>query len=170
MKEVVKKHHVKWRRGFKWISIGLFALYIIYALNLLVFGALYRVHDGMRRVNLIPFKTILNYVDEEVYYTPMILFNNLAGNVLVFMPLGFFLPLFFKKMRHPGPLILVSFCCTLLVESTQFILAVGTFDVDDLMLNTLGGWVGLLCFKGVRLIWLHLIHRLSVEPKEKKTN
>ena len=80
---------------------------------------------------------------------------NLAGNVVAFMPFGFFLPILWQKS---GKLLYVtfwSFSFSLVVETIQLVYKVGTFDVDDLFLNTLGGIFGYmmmrLLFVGVRV-------------------
>ena len=130
----------------QWMAWGLFLVYVTYALNLLVFGSLYRVHERVRRYNLIPFKTLNLYLYGFDKLNFIIIFNNLLGNVLVFMPLGFFLPIFFVGLRKVKWLTLVSFLCTAAVEVTQWIFEVGSFDVDDLILNTLGGVLGYLVF------------------------
>lgn len=130
-------------QGMAW---GLFLIYVTYALNLLVFGSLYRVQERVRHYNLIPFKTINLYLDGFDKLNFIIIFNNLMGNVLVFMPLGFFLPILFTKLRKIGWLTLVSFLCTAAVEVTQLIFKVGSFDVDDMILNTVGGVAGYLVY------------------------
>lgn len=131
------------RKMTAWV---LFLIYVTYALNLLVFGSLYRIHERIRQYNLIPFKTIDLYLFGFDKLNFIIIFNNLLGNVLVFMPLGFFLPMFFARLRKLKWLTFVSFLCTAAVEVTQLIFKVGSFDVDDLILNTLGGVVGYLVF------------------------
>lgn len=133
----------------QWIAWGLFLVYVTYALNLLVFGSLYRAHERVRHYNLIPFNTIDLYLYAFNKLNFIIIFNNLLGNVLVFMPLGFFLPMFFPKLRNLIWLTFVSFLCTLSVEITQFIFQVGSFDVDDIILNTLGGMMGYIVFLSV---------------------
>jgi glycopeptide antibiotics resistance protein len=48
------------------------------------------------------------------------------------------------------------------VETIQLVSKVGSFDVDDLLLNTIGGFIGCLAF-----LWMNRIRR-SYEEKEKK--
>ncbi len=69
-------------------------------------------------------------------------FVNNAGNVLIFIPLGFILPYFWKAQRNP---LIFLFTTTLLicgVEVAQVALLVGRCDVDDLILNTIGCVIG----------------------------
>ena len=70
---------------------------------------------------------------------------NLFGNVLIFMPFGFFLPMA-SRFRSIFATIFWSFMLSLAVEMFQFITKVGSFDVDDLLLNTLGGIIGHIFF------------------------
>ena len=71
---------------------------------------------------------------------------NLFGNILVFAPWGFMVPVL---RIHPRKFLytvcstfLLSFC----IETIQLIRRVGSFDVDDLILNTLGGILGCIAY------------------------
>ena len=70
---------------------------------------------------------------------------NLLGNVLIFVPFGFFRTFTSKSGRIFGTVI-DGFLVSLLVEGFQFISKVGRFDVDDLILNTSGVVIGHLLF------------------------
>ena len=65
-------------------------------------------------------------------------FLNLAGNVIGFLPFGFFLPILSRRLRNGAVVTALGFGLSLLVESIQLVFKVGCFDVDDLILNTLG--------------------------------
>ena len=69
---------------------------------------------------------------------------NIVGNVVGFMPCGFFLPIISRRSKKWYNTILFGFCLSLCIEATQLIFKVGSFDVDDLFLNTLGGALGFL--------------------------
>ena len=71
-------------------------------------------------------------------------FWNVIGNICVFVPFGVFLPKLFVKCKNIFLTILFSFEVSLCVEIVQLVTKVGSFDVDDLLLNTLGGLVGFL--------------------------
>lgn len=73
-------------------------------------------------------------------------FINLAGNVLAFVPFGFFLPMLNRHTRGIFRMALFTFEFSFLVETIQLVSRVGSFDVDDLTLNTLGGILGYLIF------------------------
>ena len=77
---------------------------------------------------------------------------NLAGNVIAFMPFGFFLPVVSRRGRRWYNAFLVGFSLSLCIEMTQLVFKVGSFDVDDLFLNTIGGILGFLLYKIVQKI------------------
>ena len=72
---------------------------------------------------------------------------NLVGNIVMFVPLGFFLPLFFKKTRRLIPFVLTAVACIVVIELIQLAAAIGCCDVDDLVLNLPGMLLGYLLFK-----------------------
>jgi len=74
---------------------------------------------------------------------------NLLGNVVAFLPFGYFLPSLSKKNRNFIYVTLLSFEFSLMIECIQLFSKVGSFDVDDLILNTLGGSLGYLCFLAI---------------------
>lgn len=73
---------------------------------------------------------------------------NILGNVVTFMPFGFILPMLTKKkiFKNIITVTFFTFIFSLLIESTQLYLRIGAFDVDDLFLNTLGGFTGCLIY------------------------
>lgn len=90
-------------------------------------------------VNLVPFKTIINYIKEfnSMYSTRQIMFN-LLGNICAFMPMALFLPLLFKKQSKFKNFIITMVISILGIESLQLITTSGRFDIDDLILNLFG--------------------------------
>lgn len=99
-----------------------------------------------RQYNLIPFHSIMNDVRVGRPFS-----LNTVGNILMFIPLGIGIrSLLAKKKAFWGAVI----CCgaSLLVEISQFILATGSFDVDDILLNTMGGILGVLAWQLLYLL------------------
>lgn len=144
----------------KWLiaslSYVLFLLYISIASNLLFFSS-YRqgvraVRYGMPEYNLVPLHTITNYIKASGYINSNIVIMNIVGNVIAFMPLGFFLPLLFSRYLKLWKALVFVFGTTLTVECMQFLFHVGSFDVDDLILNTIGGGLGFIVFKIVYML------------------
>ena len=78
---------------------------------------------------------------------------NIWGNIIAFMPFGSFLPIYSKRCRNVWMTVLYSFELSLLVELLQLVFKVGSFDVDDLLLNTIGGLLGYLVYKGLLYLW-----------------
>ena len=68
------------------------------------------------------------------------------------MPFGFFLPAFSRKCKEIWYVLLYSFELSLLVETIQLVTKVGSFDVDDLLLNTIGGVCGYLVYGSLQKI------------------
>lgn len=102
--------------------------------------------DREYRYNLVPFLEIRRFWKHREILGAEAVLTNLAGNVLAFLPFGSMLPVISRKARSIFRITLFSFEFSFFVECTQLITKVGTFDVDDLMLNTLGGVIGYLMF------------------------
>src|SRR5699024_2144454 len=92
--------------------------------------------------NFIPFKTIFYYLFSATDMSFSVRVANLAGNVIGFIPFGFLVPILSKRFLNLKIITLATFCLSLAFELTQLIFRFGSFDVDDLILNTLGGVLG----------------------------
>lgn len=102
--------------------------------------------------NLILFKEIKRFY----YYRELVgekaFLLNIAGNVICFIPFGFILPIISQKGRDWYNTVLLSFLFSLGIETLQLVFKVGSFDVDDMFLNTVGGIAGYLLvmiFEGI---------------------
>ena len=103
--------------------------------------------------NLVPFKEIGRFLKHWETLGTWAVLLNIVGNVAAFMPFGGFLPIFSSRCRKFLITAFYSFELSLLVELLQLIFRVGSFDVDDLLLNTAGGVLGFFVYKGtVRII------------------
>ena len=98
-------------------------------------------------VNLRPFKTITYYLSGDQSFQTA--FWNLAGNVAIFTPLGFLLPLAFPESGRLRSVVVIAFVLSLVLEGTQAIWGLGSFDVDDVLLNVLGAVLGWIAYRGV---------------------
>ncbi|QGH35284.1 hypothetical protein GI584_15035 [Gracilibacillus salitolerans] len=97
--------------------------------------------------NLIPLTTIKTYLFNFHSYNFDIWFYNTVGNILLFIPMGALLPILLTKIKKfffPTVTIIVFFSLT--VETVQYASKLGVFDVDDITLNILGGFIGFLIF------------------------
>ncbi len=98
------------------------------------------------RYNLEPFREIRRCIERWEVLGPVNAGLNLFGNVIAFMPLGFILPMLSGSTRKWYWALFLSLLCSLAIETVQLYTRRGSFDVDDLMLNTLGGLAGYWCF------------------------
>lgn len=127
-----------------------FALYIAVLVYFLFFSESYgRVPDGERiyRYNLVPFMEIRRFWVYRESVGMFAMLCNIVGNVVGFLPFGLFLPLLSKNTRSLVFITVSGLLVSLAVETIQLITRVGIFDVDDLLLNTLGAMSGYLLFK-----------------------
>ena len=96
--------------------------------------------DLVYYVNLIPFKTINSIVTSDINLFHKV--YNLIGNLIAFMPLSFLLIVKDKKYIKIGNQIMILLPLVFFIEVIQLITMVGRFDVDDIILNTVGGIIG----------------------------
>ena len=123
----------------------LFVLYLVLLTYFLFFAEEMGRSPDVRAeysYNLTLFKEIRRFLLYRNILGWRAVFLNIFGNVLAFMPFGFFLPVIWVRTRHWYITVLLSFAMSLLVETMQLVGKVGSFDVDDLFLNTLGGVLG----------------------------
>ncbi len=126
----------------------LFALYIAGLVYFLFFAdMLDRV--GIERsyhYNVIPFREIRRFIVYADLLGPMAVISNLFGNIAIFMPFGFLVPILGRKKRKFWFTALLGFELSLSVECIQLVTKTGCFDVDDIFLNTIGGMLGYLVY------------------------
>ena len=103
-----------------------------------------------RNVNLTPLQTLRNYWNVVFYRTNddywIHCFINLAGNVLLFIPAGWLLPKVFPKMRNLFRFLIICAGLIFLVETVQLLTLLGSFDIDDVILNLSGMFAGFLAY------------------------
>lgn len=130
------------------ISRVLFILYIILLAYFLFFSERYgrTIVSNEYRYNL----TVLKEVRRFITYRELIGFEsfvvNIFGNIFAFAPFGFVLPIISDKNRKFWNIALLSLEFSLTIELIQLLFKVGIFDVDDIIMNTIGGMIGYLCF------------------------
>ncbi|WP_366921540.1 VanZ family protein [Metallumcola ferriviriculae] len=126
------------------IAIIVFVFYALVMLSELFLGG-HRWYSSEFRYNLVPFKTISRYIVDYHRYNFNTWFINLFGNVLAFMPLGFLAPIIFhKKLPTIKNVFGLSLTIPFLIEIIQLVLRVGSFDIDDIILNSIGVMLGYL--------------------------
>lgn len=130
---------------------GVFICYILLLAKILLlsrvsFFELFNTQWTLRRsINLIPFYGIWEYIFSGDTEIKRFAFSNVIGNIVVFIPLGTYLTLFKNKriINNLLPIFITSFS----VEIIQWIFGIGASDIDDIILNCLGGLIGMLGYK-----------------------
>ena len=146
------------RQKMGWV---LFLLYLALLSNLMFFSEDFGRPNPNRgyAYNLAPFKEIMRFI---TYYETLgmkAVVVNLAGNVIAFMPFGFFMPVVSRRSRGPVRIIFLGFGFSLMLETIQLVFKVGSYDVDDLILNTLGAAIGFFCYRRVQRFRVRLRQR-----------
>lgn len=94
----------------------------------------------MRSINLIPFSESL-IINDKLNFREMIM------NAVIFLPLGIYLEILFKKYST-GRKIFFVFLISFICEVSQFILGgVGASDITDIINNMIGGIIGIAIYK-----------------------
>ena len=125
----------------------LFVLYIIFVFYFLLISEIYGRIDKMQEYhyNLVLFREIKRFWNYREQLGMFATATNLLGNVLIFLPFGFFMAMASRYRSFLSTLI-YSFALSLTIELSQLFMKVGCFDVDDLLLNTIGGILGFITF------------------------
>jgi len=142
---------------------GIFSCYIILLIKILLLSRvssfesldLFKLFDSNRTIrrpiNLIPFHSITASISNSYESFRSFALGNVVGNIILFIPLGIYLSLFRMDKRIFNNLILVSLVSTI-VETIQWGLGIGVFDIDDIILNSFGGWLGIVIYKVLCLL------------------
>ena len=125
------------------LTAVLFIIYLIALFWIIVFKFNLRLPPlrNMRSINLIPFS-------QPLILNGKIAFGEIIMNVVIFVPLGMYAGILFKRWTTSKKLFLfflISFIC----EVLQYILNIGASDITDIINNTLGGLIGLMIFNRI---------------------
>ena len=104
-----------------------------------------RITSGAWGVNLVPFRTIRNYIKYSGFLHTMI---NIFGNIIIFVPFGILLAEIFPKTRNILKILGITFATSFFVEFIQFFIG-RSVDIDDLILNLLGSVIGYFIWKKI---------------------
>ena len=128
------------RRKSCQFMLVLFLIYLILLVWIILFKLQFSIHDldMVRSVNFIPF-----YYDKEIG-TEFHL-KEVFENLLIFVPMGIYLQMLLPKGRVHGKLAVIA-GTSLLLETAQYVLAIGRSDITDLLSNTTGGLLGLALY------------------------
>ena len=131
------KHKLLW---------AIFLLYLAILLRITVFRTSF-LSDGLWNgtLNLIPFQDLFALISTNGFGYFLYLF---LGNIVWFIPFGFLLGALLKKTRY-WP-VLWGFCLSFLIEFLQFLGSSGVSETDDLVLNTLGTFIGVFLIRRIQ--------------------
>ena len=139
----------------RWGGRVLLGIYLACLIYFMFFSESYgrTLNHREYQYNLVLFREIRRFLKYRDLLGPMAVFINLVGNVAVFIPLGCALPALFPRSNSFVRVAILTFGISLLAETMQLLLKVGCFDVDDLLLNTIGGCIGYLVYCLFRRCW-----------------
>ena len=146
----------------------LFALYMFLMVYFLFFSERYgrKAPEEAYRYNLTLFKEIRRFWERRGVLGWRVSALNLIGNIAAFIPFGAILPVLNRKMRSFWRITLSGLLVSLCVEAIQLITRVGSFDVDDILLNTMGVVVGYGIFAVCNRIRLLGERKRAAEPAD----
>lgn len=143
------------RNPEKILHCCLFVIFIIYLILLLritlfkqtaLYNLLSAIGTGSRTISMIPFYSIYEMAVSNISIGRIA--ENILGNIILFMPFGIIFPLItngkFKKILTAAIIFSLS------IEIIQFLFALGSADIDDLLFNTLGAYIGLFITNTIR--------------------
>ncbi len=143
------------------LAVG-FIVYMLLLLYFLFFSEEYgrTVHYTEYQYNFTLFRELSRYIKYRDVVGMDYFLINVVGNVVVFMPFGFFVSSVSKKKRGKVLSFFVitamGFLFSFAVETVQLVTKVGCFDVDDLFLNTIGVALGYICYGICLTVWRKL--------------
>ena len=102
----------------------------------------------VRTMNTHPFHEIKRFWGMRHTYGWKVPLMNIGGNILIFVPFGFLIPMSSKNKvtRNFFVVTLLAMMFSGVIEVIQIITKVGAFDIDDIILNTLGAITGYIIF------------------------
>lgn len=139
------KNKVFWIR-----NLGLFflALYTILIIKIEIFPIYFDSNVfnlGKPHFNLIPFNHIFKLSFD-------IAIKQMINEIIIFIPLGFLLPIAFERMDRIAATMLSILAVTVIIESIHFLVSIitgipnGVTDIDDVLMNCFGGLCGYLIY------------------------
>ena len=143
------------KKAIKAIFVISFIFYLVVLVSILFFrGSIFYSDMSLLEyikysTNVIPFKSIIRYIKAlfDGSMNMSIPITNIAGNLILFLPMGIYLPFFIKKINKIGIYSICIIVVIFLVELIQLLTRRGIFDIDDLILNMSGALIGYVIWK-----------------------
>lgn len=125
----------------------LFVIYMVVLVYFLIFSDGFgRGQYDTMRYNLEPFLEIKRFIKYRELLSTESVMLNLVGNVVAFMPYGMLIRWVRNRKTNVFVAFLYSLAFSLCIEWIQLVTKLGVFDVDDIIMNTLGGVLGYLVY------------------------
>ncbi|MER2170095.1 MAG: VanZ family protein [Psychrobacillus psychrodurans] len=127
--------------------LNIFYWSILFFYLFLLIDTVFLGRDSFRSVNFIPLHSIKNFImaDNGIGGT-RIVDMNIWGNILMFIPAGIYLSLH-NSTKSVTRVLCSIFLLSLFIEVVQYIFALGATDIDDIILNVIGGFLGVIIYK-----------------------
>ncbi|WP_411812070.1 VanZ family protein [Chryseobacterium scophthalmum] len=114
--------------------------YTVFLLYLMFFG-MGRLQYEDHIIRIKPIVSTVWFIQETISWFDII--KIVLGNVVMFIPFGF-LGWVFPQLNNLKNLIITFVSVIVIVEALQYFSRLGVFDVDDVILNTFGVFLGFL--------------------------
>ncbi|MQS76443.1 VanZ family protein [Lactobacillus halodurans] len=131
-----------------WLDLFVFYVFLLFALT--VFREGYFIwqfkfywHRPLSEINIVPLIETFKLADAKSLVD---FIYNLYGNIMWFVPMGFFIPALSKKHLKFFDVVVIGALISISIETMQFVLNTGVTDIDDVIFNTIGAMVGYLLF------------------------
>ncbi|WP_010243062.1 VanZ family protein [Acetivibrio cellulolyticus] len=145
----MKEFEIVTKKWVRLVSVAALTGYLAYLFYLTFFSSYFGRDFTRREIKFLPFVTIIHFFTSSDVNSFIV---NIFGNIAAFVPMGFLLPIVVSRVNNLKRVALAAFFASLFIEITQYIGWVGTSDVDDLILNVLGGVLGYGIYRMIRRI------------------
>ncbi|NLM74523.1 MAG: VanZ family protein [Clostridiaceae bacterium] len=152
---------------FHTVFLG-FMIYVVFLVGVLFFPVIYDKNiifyseETVKYLNLIPLDTIISIIE----YDPSLIISQILGNIIIFIPLGFFLPIFSSKIKSLANCFVAVLLISSSIEIIQLLLdliiikSYRVCDIDDIILNVSGGMCGFILYRFANK-WFKINDQLS---------
>lgn len=134
----------------RWLIGAAFFIYLLLLFDLVFLSAEFGRTNAevlrYQKVNFVPFSTIKKYVSVMGNPDPSLFMTNIIGNIVAFLPFGFLIPVLVEKLRRWYWSFILAFALSMFIELVQGYRGIGVMDVDDVILNVMGGIMGYWLF------------------------
>lgn len=146
----------------KIITVASFIAYLAAVICITLFPIIYQQTGYDIDYNFIPFKSIVSSMREHSTTA----FLSVFGNIVMFVPFGFYMSLLFKKSNIKAFVSVVAFSLGIELAKHSIGLIIGyryrCVDIDDVILNTIGGVIGIIAFHLLKAMYVKLKHKRTV--------